>query len=258
MVLKILKFPIIFVLISILAYWFIVTVGNIAAHAEVSAIGISVLTGFLLCAAFAVLDFLLSDAPQECAVIDLSAIIDGRVLNMAQKQILANTFILPEFVIKKLGLLSRSKDTHTKNRARRGLNISEKLLKMPNVKKMNFNKGLTDEEKAVFLSKKLNAKLITADFNTSKMASLKHVKALNLNDLGHAFKSVMLPGEILNVFVAKEAKEQGQALAYIDDGTPIIIEDGKKFIGKKIEVTVKSLLQTSNSKMLFCRAKGNN
>jgi uncharacterized protein YacL len=244
---KILKFFIAFVCVCAVVYYF----SGKTMHALYAGAVLSIL--------LIVLDLLLAKSPKQTAVIDLSAVIDGRVLNMAQKQIMASNFILPRFVINKLeriaGAKGNQKDIYTKNRAKRGLNIAEKLLKMPNVKKESFISSLSDDEKIMELAKNFSAMVITADFNVGRIGLEKKVKVLNVNDLGQIFKSVLLPGETINVFVARAAKEDGQALAYIDDGTPIIIEDGKKFIGKKAEVTVKSVLQNSTSKMLFCRVK---
>jgi len=144
-----------------------------------------------------------------------------------------------------------------RNRGRRGLDILQRVQKMTNVQvqivETDFPEVKEVDLKLIELAKRLSGKIVTNDFNLNKVAQLRGVAVLNINELANSLKPVVLPGEVLRVFVLKEGKESGQGVAYLDDGTMVVVDQGKRAIGRTIEVTVTSVLQTTAGKMIFCR-----
>jgi len=191
----------------------------------------------------------------EIIILDTSAIIDGRIADIAETKFISAVLVLPRFVLEELQRLADSSDTHKRMRARRGLDVIAQLQKMPDISLKIFEKDFPDvkevDKKLLLLGKDLQAKIITTDFNLNKVATLQGVTVLNINDLSNALKPVYLPGETMMIFPVKEGKEQHQAVGYLDDGTMVVIENGRKFIGKRIEVLVSSILQTSSGRMVF-------
>ncbi len=196
----------------------------------------------------------------ELKVLDTSAIIDGRVMDICETKFLSGTLIAPRFVLQELHKLSDSQDTLKRARGRRGLDILARLQESSEIPVKILDKDFPEvpdvDGKVVRLAKDLGGKVITTDFNLNKIASLEGVVCLNINDLGTALKPVVLPGEVMSLFVMKEGKEREQGVGYLDDGTMVVIEDGRKHIGKRLEVGVTSILQTSAGRMIFGKAKG--
>jgi len=164
---------------------------------------------------------------------------------------------VPQFVLRELQQVADSSDSLKRNRGRRGLDILQRVQKMSHVQvqivETDFPEVREVDLKLIELAKRLSAKIVTNDFNLNKVAQLRGVAVLNINELANSLKPVVLPGEVLRVFVLKEGKEAGQGVAYLDDGTMVVVDQGKKALGRTIEVTVTSVLQTTAGKMIFCR-----
>jgi uncharacterized protein YacL len=196
----------------------------------------------------------------DLKVLDTSAIIDGRVIDICETKFLSGTLVVPRFILQELHQLSDSPDPLKRARGRRGLDILTRLQENPDMPVKIFDKDIPElsavDDKVVRLAKELSAKVITTDFNLNKIAALEGVVCLNVNDLGTALKPIVLPGEAMALFVMKEGKEREQGVGYLDDGTMVVIEDGRRFIGKRVEASVTSILQTSAGRMIFAKAKG--
>ncbi|MFH0807216.1 MAG: PIN domain-containing protein [Elusimicrobiota bacterium] len=193
----------------------------------------------------------------DLIILDTSAVIDGRIADIAETRFLSGAFVVPRFVIEELQTLADSSDTHKRNRARRGLDIIAKLQKEENVTVKIFDKDYPElhdtDAKLLQLARELDSKVVTTDFNLNKVAALQGVVVLNINDLSNSLKPIYLPGETMPIFLVKEGKEHHQAIGYLDDGTMVVVEEGRRFVGKRIEVTVTSILQTSSGRMVFTR-----
>jgi len=196
----------------------------------------------------------------ELKVLDTSAIIDGRVMDICETKFLSGTLIVPRFILQELHHLADSPDALKRARGRRGLDILARLQENVEIPVKIIDKDVAEvsdvDGKVVRLAKDLGAKVITTDFNLNKIASLEGVMCLNVNDLTTALKPVVLPGEAMSLFVMKEGKEREQGIGYLDDGTMVVIEEGRKHIGKRLEVGVTSILQTSAGRMIFGKARG--
>ena len=190
-------------------------------------------------------------------VLDTSVIIDGRIADICATGFLDGTLVVPQFVLRELQQVADSSDSLKRNRGRRGLDILQKIQKMVNVRvqivETDFPEVREVDLKLIELALHISGKIVTNDFNLNKVAQLRGVAVLNINELANALKPVVLPGEVLRVFVLKEGKEPGQGIAYLDDGTMVVVDQGKRAIGRTIEVTVTSVLQTTAGKMIFCR-----
>lgn len=199
---------------------------------------------------------------QEVLVLDTSVIIDGRIFDICELRFLSGRILVPRFVLNELHALADSSDSTKRQRGRRGLDILAKLQELPENSVTIFEKDFSTlkevDAKLVELAKNLTAKVITTDFNLNKVASLQGVRVLNINDLSNALKAVVLPGESMNIFVVKEGKERDQGVAYLDDGTMVVVEEGRRLVGKKAEVVVSSILQTSAGRMIFTKPKDYN
>lgn len=195
----------------------------------------------------------------ELYLLDTSAIIDGRIADICETRFLAGTLVVPTFVLKELQNIADSSDTNKRARGRRGLDILNRLQETSELPVKIFEKDfpkITDvDAKLVKLAEELGAKVVTTDFNLNKIASLQGVTALNINDLSNVLKPIVLPGETMSVFIVKEGKERDQGIAYLDDGTMVVIEDGRRAVGKRWEVVVTSIIQTSAGRMIFTRLK---
>ena len=195
----------------------------------------------------------------DVAVLDTSVIIDGRISDICDTKFMTSRLLVPRFVLNELHQLADSADAIKRQRGRRGLDILSKLQETPETMVSVYEKDFPElkevDGKLVELAKELSAKIVTTDFNLNKIASLQGVRVLNINDLANALKAVVLPGESMSVFVVKEGKERDQGVAYLDDGTMIVIEEGRRHVGKKVEVVVSSILQTSAGRMIFTKAK---
>lgn len=197
----------------------------------------------------------------QAKVLDTSVIIDGRISELCQSGFIEGTLLVPVFVVDELRHIADSADLLKRNRGRRGLDILNAMKKSSDIKVMIYEntKGLDDipevDAKLVKLGQKLGAKIITNDYNLNKVAELQGVKVLNINELANAIKPVVLPGEEMTVTVVKDGKELGQGVAYLDDGTMIVVDGGKRFIGQTISVLVTSVLQTAAGRMIFAKPK---
>jgi len=190
-------------------------------------------------------------------ILDTSVIIDGRIADICETGFVEGTLVAPQFVLRELQQVADSTDSLKRNRGRRGLDILQKIQKMANVHvqivETDFPEVKEVDLKLIELARKMSGKIITNDFNLNKVAQLRGVQVLNINELANSLKPVVLPGEIMRVFVLKEGKEPGQGVGYLDDGTMVVVDQGKRALGKTIEVSVTSVLQTTAGKMIFCR-----
>jgi len=198
-------------------------------------------------------------AAQEHKILDTSVIIDGRIADICKTGFIQGTLVIPEFVLEELQHIADSSDLLKRNRGRRGLDILNKMQKELDVDVLIYEGDFEDvsevDSKLVRLAKLLGGKVITNDFNLNKVCELQGVSVLNINDLANAVKPVVLPGEEIAVQVIKDGKEYGQGIAYLDDGTMIVVEGGREFIGSTVEVMVTSVLQTSAGRMIFAKPK---
>ncbi|ODG92077.1 MULTISPECIES: PIN/TRAM domain-containing protein [Bacillaceae] len=192
-------------------------------------------------------------------ILDTSVIIDGRIADICQTGFIEGTIVIPQFVLAELQYIADSSDTLKRNRGRRGLDILNRIQKELAMKVEIYEGDFEDvpevDAKLVKLTKLKNGILVTNDFNLNKVSELQQIKVWNINDLANAIKPVVLPGEVLTAFVVKEGKEKLQGVAYLDDGTMIVVEDGKESIGKRVETVVTSVLQTSAGRMIFAKVK---
>jgi rRNA-processing protein FCF1 len=184
-------------------------------------------------------------------------IIDGRIADICETGFLEGTLVVPQFVLRELQQVADSSDSLKRNRGRRGLDILQKMQKMAGVAvqivETDFPEIREVDLKLIELARKLGGKIVTNDFNLNKVAQLRGVPVLNINELANSLKPVVLPGELMKVFIIKEGKEQGQGVGYLDDGTMVVVDQAKKALGRTIEVSVTSVLQTTAGKMIFCR-----
>lgn len=193
-------------------------------------------------------------------VLDTSVIIDGRIYDICKTGFLLGPLIVPRFVLDELRHIADSSDVLKRNRGRRGLDVLNKLQKDLGATVQIYEQDITGvgnevDAKLVELARLLRGRVITNDFNLNKVAELQGISVLNINDLANAVKPVVLPGEEMLVHVIKDGKEAGQGVGYLDDGTMIVIDGGKKHIGEHVEVLVTSVLQTSAGRMIFARPK---
>lgn len=192
-------------------------------------------------------------------VVDTSVLIDGRLADICEAKFVSGTLVIPRFVLKELQNIADSADTHRRSKGRRGMEILSRLQENPDVPVKIFDKDFDDikevDSKLVALSRELGAKIFTTDFNLNKIASLQGVTVLNINDLANALKPVVLPGETMSIFVVKEGKEKEQGIGYLDDGTMVVVEEGRRALGRRVDATVTSILQTSAGRMVFTKSK---
>lgn len=195
----------------------------------------------------------------EAKLLDTSVIIDGRIADLVQTGFLDGVLVIPSFVLDELQHIADSSDVLKRNRGRRGLDVLNRIQKELKVKvqvlEIDFDDLQEVDSKLVRLAKQQTAKVVTNDFNLNKVCELQGVQVLNINDLANALKPIVLPGEELNVQVIKDGKEYNQGVAYLDDGTMIVIEGGREYIGGRIDVLVTSVLQTSAGRMIFAKPK---
>ncbi|WP_459503702.1 PIN domain-containing protein [Bacillus sp. C1] len=192
-------------------------------------------------------------------ILDTSVIIDGRIADICQTKFLEGTIVIPQFVLEELQHIADSSDALKRNRGRRGLDILNRIQKeMPipvEIYEGDFEDIQEVDSKLVKLAKITGGTVVTNDFNLNKVSELQGVTVLNINDLANAIKPVVLPGEELSVYVVKDGKEQNQGVAYLDDGTMIVVEDGREYVGSQLNVLVTSVLQTSAGRMIFAKRK---
>jgi uncharacterized protein YacL len=188
-------------------------------------------------------------------VLDTSVIIDGRIADICDTGFMEGTFIIPQFILQELRHIADSSDPLKRGRGRRGLDVLNRIQKQANLEvkivDQDYPKIQEVDAKLIALAKDINAKIITNDFNLNKVAELQGISVLNINQLFNALKPVVLPGEIMSVKILKEGKEPGQGVAYLDDGTMVVVDNAKRYMGKNVEVSVTSVLQTTAGRMIF-------
>jgi uncharacterized protein YacL len=188
-------------------------------------------------------------------ILDTSVIIDGRIADIADTGFLDGVLVIPQFVLQELQTVADSADSMKRNRGRRGLDVLQRIQKLPNLKvqivQEDFPNVREVDMKLIELAKVYNCKIVTNDFNLNKVAHVRGVEVLNINELANALKPIVLPGELMRVFILKEGKEYNQGVAYLDDGTMVVVDNARKMISKTIDISVTSVLQTTAGKMIF-------
>ena len=201
--------------------------------------------------------FVRQDKKEDVILLDTSVIIDGRVADMLHTKFIEGRLVVPRFVLRELQQIADSQDSLKRNRGRRGLDILNKLQKTPEfdvrIQEDDFPEIREVDAKLVKLAKLLSAKVFTNDFNLNKIAELQGVTVLNINELANALRPVVLSGESMDVRISKEGKEHNQGIAYLDDGTMIVIDNSRHLIGQQATVVVTSVLQTSAGRMIFAK-----
>ncbi|MFP4081348.1 MAG: PIN/TRAM domain-containing protein [Candidatus Aminicenantes bacterium] len=196
-------------------------------------------------------------AGRSYKILDTSVIIDGRIADICDTAFIEGTMVVPQFILKELQMVADSADGIKRQRGRRGLDVLDRLQKTAQVSvvvsEIDFPEIKEVDAKLIELAKHMDAKIITNDFNLNKVAQLQGVPVLNINELANAMKPVVLPGETIKVFILKEGKEKDQGVAYLDDGTMVVVDNSRKMIGQNIDITVTSVLQTTVGKMIFGR-----
>ncbi|HWE52716.1 MAG TPA: PIN domain-containing protein [Bryobacteraceae bacterium] len=188
-------------------------------------------------------------------ILDTSVIIDGRIADIAETGFLDGVLVVPQFVLQELQTVADSSDSMRRTRGRRGLDILQRIQKMPKLKVQivaeDFPQVREVDMKLIELARLFNCKIITNDFNLNKVAHLRGVEVLNINELTNSLKPIVLPGELMRVFILKEGKEYNQGVAYLDDGTMVVVDNARRMISKTIDISVTSVLQTTAGKMIF-------
>ncbi|MCL2751251.1 MAG: hypothetical protein FWE62_00660 [Firmicutes bacterium] len=195
-------------------------------------------------------------AETDVKILDSSALIDGRVLDIVRTGFLSGTVIIPDFILTELSKIADNDDPLKKNRGRRGLDIAAELQKERGIEvtiDYSVKEEAPTDTKILALADSKRAKIITIDYNLNKLAAAKNIEALNINELSNAIKPIALPGEKMPLKIVKGGKEQGQGVSYAPDGTMIVVENGGPYIGQTVEVTVTTSLQTSAGRIIFCR-----
>ncbi len=199
---------------------------------------------------------------EEMVLLDTSVIIDGRIADIANTHFLSSKLILPRFVLKELQLIADSSDPLKRNRGRRGLDVLNAIQSNPNIQvkihELDFPEFNTVDAKLVKMGQVLQAKVFTNDYNLNKVAELQGVKVLNINDLANALKPMVMPGEEMEIKILKEGKEHEQGVAYLDDGTMVVVDNGKRRLGHTVKVTITSVLQTQAGRMIFAKLSEDN
>jgi uncharacterized protein YacL len=195
------------------------------------------------------------DTRSSQKILDTSVIIDGRIADIAETGFLDGTLVVPQFVLQELQMVADSADSMKRNRGRRGLDVLQRIQKMPGVKVQivaeDFPGVKEVDMKLIELARLYGCRIVTNDFNLNKVAHVRGVEVFNINDLANSLKPIVLPGELMRVFILKEGKEQNQGVAYLDDGTMVVVDNARRMISKTIDVSVTSVLQTTAGKMIF-------
>jgi uncharacterized protein YacL len=193
-------------------------------------------------------------------ILDTSVIIDGRIADVTEAGFIEGDIIVPQFVLRELQHIADSADSIKRTRGRKGLDLLQRMKKNKNINvvimEADFPEIREVDLKLIELATRLGAKVITNDFNLNKVARLRGVDILNVNELANALKPIVLPGELMEIFILKEGKERTQGVGYLDDGTMVVVDDGRRYIGQTISITVTSVLQTTAGKMIFGEAAG--
>nr|WP_321503595.1 PIN domain-containing protein [uncultured Dethiosulfovibrio sp.] len=206
----------------------------------------------------------MEESPMEFAsgkILDTSVIIDGRILDIAKTGFLEGSIILPRFVLAELQAVADSRDPNKRTRGRRGLDVVKSLQKIPHLEISIMEIGLKEldvdlvDNGLIALAKKIDGKILTTDYNLNKVAQIRDIVVLNVNDLSNSLKPSLLPGEVAVVDVIREGKEHHQGVGYLENGTMLVVEDGADYIGHRVEVVVTSMLQTSAGRMVFGKVR---
>lgn len=192
-------------------------------------------------------------------ILDTSVIIDGRVADICETDFLEGPLVIPQFILQELQHIADSADNLKRARGRRGLDILNRMQKGDTVEVKVVDDDYPDikevDAKLIALAREMNAKIVTNDFNLNKVAQLQGVPILNINQLANALKPMVLPGEVLHLQIMREGKEQGQGVAYLDDGTMVVVENASRHLGEEVEASVTSILQTTAGRMIFTTLK---
>ena len=194
-------------------------------------------------------------------VLDTSVIIDGRIADVIDTGVIDNALVMPRFVLAELQTIADSSDKMRRAKGRRGLDVLDKMRNNSDIDLKIYDRELPEMQgqpvdmKLLMLARHLEGKVVTGDFNLNKVAKLQNVPVINLNEIANSLKPVFLPGETITIRVVKAGETHGQGVGYLDDGTMIVVEDGKAYIGKDVEITVTSMLQTSAGRMVFGRVE---
>jgi uncharacterized protein YacL len=195
--------------------------------------------------------------PESLKLLDTSVLIDGRIADICEAQFVDGVLIVPQFVLHELQLVADSGDALKRQRGRRGLDVLERIRKMPGVEVRVPENGISQagevDHKLIELARQIGAKIVTNDFNLNKVATVQGLSVLNVNQLANALKPVVLPGEAMRVLILREGKEANQGVAYLDDGTMVVVDGAKRCINKNVDITVTSVHQTTAGKMIFGR-----
>lgn len=195
----------------------------------------------------------------DIILLDTSVIIDGRIADICQTKFIEGRFVVPKFVLREIQQIADSSDSLKRNRGRRGLDILNKIRKNTDVDVRISEEDFPDipevDAKLVKMAKVLDARIFTNDFNLNKIAELQEISVLNVNELANALKPVVLPGELMEVKLIKEGKEYNQGVAYLDDGTMVVVDNGRRLIGQTMKVMVTSVLQTTAGRMVFAKVE---
>lgn len=190
-------------------------------------------------------------------ILDTSVIIDGRIADISETGFLEGIMIIPRFVLNELQQIADSADSLKRQRGRRGLDILNRMKKgiksVVQIVDDDFPEVKEVDEKLIYLGKKLNGIVVTNDFNLNKVAQIQGIQVLNINELANAVKPIILPGEEMTILISKEGKDSDQGVGYLEDGTMVVVEKGQQYMGKKIEVVVTSVLQTTAGRMIFAK-----
>ncbi len=190
-------------------------------------------------------------------ILDTSVIIDGRITDLCDTGFIEGTLVIPQFVLKELQFIADSPDALKRQRGRRGLDVLNHLQKSSQISvvvwEMDFPEVRDVDSKLIELARQLDGKIVTNDVNLNKVAKLRGIAVLNINELANALRPVVLPGESMRVFILKEGKEKDQGVGYLDDGTMVVVDNSRRMIGQNIDITVTSVLQTTVGKMIFGR-----
>jgi uncharacterized protein YacL len=194
---------------------------------------------------------------QSYKILDTSVIIDGRIADVCETGFLEGTLLIPQYVLRELHAIADSSDALKRNRGRRGLDVLQKLQRMPKVRvelhDLDFPQIREVDRRLIETARTIGGMIVTNDYNLNKVAELHGVRVLNVNELANALRPVVLPGELLQVTVLREGKELGQGVGYLEDGTMVVIEHGKRYLGQPVKVAVTSVLQTAAGRMIFSR-----
>jgi uncharacterized protein YacL len=190
-------------------------------------------------------------------VLDTSVIIDGRIADVCEAGFLEGTLLVPQYVLRELQQIADSSDPLKRNRGRRGLDVLQRLQRLPEIRTelhdLDFPQIREVDQRLIETARAVGGVIVTNDYNLNKVAELHGVRVLNVNELAGALRPVVLPGEMLHVHVLREGKEAGQGVAYLDDGTMVVIEQGRRHIGQTVNVMVNTVLQTAAGRMIFTR-----